>query len=176
MNVGDKIKIHAYKHDGRIYRAWNNIVVLEINDEYIALGNDRSKVTEENGRVWFTKEPAVIYFYKNRWFNVIGQLKEKGLFYYCNIASPYIVDNNIIKYVDYDLDLRVFPDFSLKILDQNEYDMHNKDFNYGNSIDKIVKYELNKLIEMVKIRQIPFIKNEIIEKHKKYLEIIRKKD
>ena len=37
------------------------------------------------------------------------------------MASPYIIDENVIKYIDYDLDLRVFPDGGYKILDYNEY-------------------------------------------------------
>ena len=36
------------------------------------------------------------------------------------MASPYIIDENVIKYIDYDLDLRVFPDGGYKILDYND--------------------------------------------------------
>ena len=35
-----------------------------------------------------------------------------------NIASPYIIEEGTIKYIDYDLDLRVFPDGSFKVLDR----------------------------------------------------------
>ena len=68
-----------------------------------------------------------MFFYKKRWFNIIAQLKPNGIFYYCNIASPYVIDEGILKYIDYDLDLRVFNDGAFKILDRNEYkDLYNK--------------------------------------------------
>lgn len=51
-------------------------------------------------------------------------VKANGIFYYCNIASPYVIDEGILKYIDYDLDLRVFNDGAFKILDRNEYNYH----------------------------------------------------
>ena len=110
VKVGDHLTIHCYKHNGKIHRTWDEATVLEISDEYLVCANNKTKVTENDGRSHKTNEPAVMFFYKKYWFNVIGQLKKHGLFYYCNIASPYIIDNGIIKYIDYDLDLRVFPD------------------------------------------------------------------
>ena len=40
------------------------------------------------------------------------------------MASPFIIEENTIKYIDYDLDLRVFPDGSFKVLDRGEYKYH----------------------------------------------------
>ena len=124
IKVGDKLKIFCYKHDGTLEHTSEEAVVLENNEEYLVCGNGRTKITEKDGRSHMTNEPAVLFFYKNHWFNIIGQLKKFGLFYYCNIATPYLIDENIIKYIDYDLDLRVFPDGGFRILDKNEYNYH----------------------------------------------------
>ena len=104
--IGKKYLIHAYKHDGKIHRSWDEAVLLEIHDDYLVFGNERTKVTESDGRTWRTKEPAVLYFFYNSWYNIIGQYKKDGIYYYCNIASPFIVEEGAIKYIDYDLDLR----------------------------------------------------------------------
>ena len=109
----------------------------ENNEEYLVCGNGRTKITEKDGRSHMTNEPAVLFFYKNHWFNIIGQLKKFGLFYYCNIASPYIIDGKSIKYIDYDLDLRVFPDGGFRILDRNEYNFHKKIMKYPDTIYRI---------------------------------------
>ena len=37
-----------------------------------------------------------MYFFKGRWFNVISQLKKGGIYYYCNIATPFIIEDNTI--------------------------------------------------------------------------------
>ncbi len=121
MKIGDKYKIHCYKHNGEAYQASEETIILDIKDDYIVCGNYMVDVKEPEGHTYKTKELAIIYFYKHNWFNCIAQLKSFGLFYYCNMASPYIIDENVIKYIDYDLDLRVFPDGGYKILDYNEY-------------------------------------------------------
>lgn len=151
--IGSKLQIHSYKHDGTIYRSWDEAVVLDITDDYMVVGNNKTKVTEFDGRTWRTKEPAIIYFYKNKWYNVICQLKATGIYYYCNIATPYIVEENTIKYIDYDLDLRIFPDNTYKILDKAEYEYHRKIMSYSNEIDFVVKKELGNLISIYEKRE-----------------------
>lgn len=174
LEIGDVIKIHCYKHNGMIYKTWDKAIVLDIKKDFIVLGNDKVLVTKKDGRSWHTKEPAIMFFYKNRWFNIIAQLKRNGLFYYCNIASPYVIDNGVIKYIDYDLDLRVFPNGSFKILDRMEYKYHKKQMHYSNRLDFILKYELGNLIDMVRTREMPFNKETINTYYQKYLDLTSK--
>ena len=92
------------------------------------------------------------------------------MFYYCNIASPYIIDNGIIKYIDYDLDLRVFPDGGFRVLDRNEYNYHKKIMRYSDDLDLILKSELSKLIELKRANEGPFkagLVNEYYDIYKK---------
>lgn len=168
IKVGDRLTIHCYKHNGKIDRISDEATVLEVNDEMLIVANYKAKLTESDGRSHRTNETAIIFFYKNKWFNIIAQLKKQGLFYYCNIATPYIIDGNIIKYIDYDLDLRVFPDGGYRILDNNEYKYHKKIMKYPASIDYIVKKELASLIEMKKNNEGPFDKN-IIEYYNRFI-------
>ena len=87
-----------------------------------------------------------------------------------------MIDDKVIKYIDYDLDLRVFPNGSFKILDRMEYKFHKKQMHYSNRLDFILRYELGNLIEIVRNKQFPFQK-EIIEKYySKYVEIIKEKE
>ena len=153
---GDRLKIHKYKHDGQIHRCWNEATFLDENDEYMIFANYKTLVIETDGRTWRTKEPAIMYFSKHDWFNIIGQLKPTGIYYYCNIASPFVIENDTIKYIDYDLDLRVFPDGAFKILDRNEYNYHKKIMKYPREINFIIKNELSSLIEMKKNNISPF--------------------
>lgn len=173
FGVGTVVQIHCYKHNGKIHRIWEETIVLEETNDYIICGNYKTKVIENDGRSHYTKEPAIIFFYKHNWFNIIAQFKEFGLFYYCNIASPYIYDENTIKYIDYDLDLRVFPDGGYRILDRNEYKYHKKIMNYSNDLDLVINKELEKLIALKSKNEGPFnLKtiNEYLNKYKKIAE------
>ncbi|MGM9881319.1 MAG: DUF402 domain-containing protein [Bacilli bacterium] len=174
IKVGDKLEIHCYKHNGKFYRQSDEAVVLDIKDDYIVVGNRKVTIVRSDGRVTKTKESAIIFFFKNRWFNIIGQLKEYGIYFYCNIATPYIIDENVIKYIDYDLDLRVFPNGSFKVLDRMEYRYHKKQMHYSNRLDFILKYELGNLIEMVRKKEAPFNKETIESYNKIYKEIAEK--
>lgn len=172
IKVGDTLVIHCYKHNGMIHKSWKLAYVLDIKNDYIVLGNENVLVTKQDGRTWHTKEPAIMFFYKKRWFNIIAQLKPNGIFYYCNIASPYVIDGGIIKYIDYDLDLRVFNDGAFKILDRNEYNYHKKLMRYPKEINFIVKNELSSLIEMKKSSVFPFNVETIEYYYKLFREIV----
>lgn len=169
LNIGQKYIVHCYKHDGHIYNSYESSVLLDVKKDYIVFGNNKVKVTEEDGTTWYTKEPAIIYYFKNKWYNIIVQFKKDGIYYYCNIASPTIIEGNIIKYIDYDLDLRVFPDNTYKVLDKSEYKYHKSKMGYSDEIDKIVKYELKELINLQKTRHGPFNKKEVMDYYKKFI-------
>ena len=175
---GDKLQIHCYKHDGSFHRTCDEATVLDVSDDVLVCANYKTQIIESDGHnkyhKYYTKEPAIIFFYKDRWFNIIGQIKTKGLYYYCNLASPYIIDDGVIKYIDYDLDLRVFPDGAFKVLDRNEYRYHKKTMNYSKELEKILQYELNKLVEMKKNGEEPFDK-KIIEYYNVLYEQLRSK-
>ncbi len=163
------LKIHCYKHNGKIHRIWENAEILDEGKDYLVCGNFKTTVIEHDGRSYKTKEPAIIFFYKNNWFNIIAQFKEYGLFYYCNIASPYVIDEETIKYIDYDLDLRVFPDGGYRVLDKNEYKYHKKIMNYSDDLDIILNKELEKLINMKNNNEGPFDKKVIDKYFKDYM-------
>ncbi len=173
LKVGDRLKIYCYKHDGTLEHTSDEAIVLENTPDYLVCGNGRTRITEKDGRSHLTNEPAVLFFYKNHWFNIIGQLKKYGLFYYCNIASPYMIDGKSVKYIDYDLDLRVFPDGGFRILDRNEYNYHRKTMHYTEELDKILKSELTYLIEQKRAETGPFTPG-IVDKYYKIYEEIKK--
>ena len=172
--VGENLQIHCYKHNAKIHRIWEDAIIIEETPDYLICGNNKTKVIENDGRSHSTKEPAIIFFYKHNWFNIIAQFKSFGLFYYCNIATPYIIDEDTIKYIDYDLDLRVFPDGGYRVLDKNEYKYHKRIMNYGNDLDYVINKELEKLIAMKKKNEGPFDKKIVytyLEKYKKITNI-----
>ena len=98
-------------------------------------------------------------------------MKKDGIYYYCNIASPLIIEDGAIKYIDYDLDLRVFPDGSYKVLDKGEYKYHKTKMKYPEELDKILNEELKKLIELNKNKNRVFNHEVLISYNEKYEEI-----
>lgn len=147
MCIGDKLQIQCYKHNGKIHRAWDEAILLDEKKGYMVFGNNKTIVTKAEGITWKTKEPAIMYFFKDKWYNIIAQLKKDGIYYYCNIASPFIIEENTIKYIDYDLDLRIFPTGQYKILDRLEYNYHKRIMNYSDELDRVICGSLDELIK-----------------------------
>ena len=167
MCIGDKLQIQCYKHNKKVHRSWSEAVVLDVKKDYIVFGNNKTQVIEAEGNTWNTKEPAIMYFFKDKWYNVIAQMKKDGIYYYCNIATPFIIEDNTIKYIDYDLDLRIFPKGEYKILDKLEYEYHKKKMGYSDDLDKVINNGLRELINEYKNKSIIF--NE--EKNNNYLKL-----
>ena len=169
--IGDKFQIQCYKHNKKIHRAWDEAILLKEEKKYVIFGNDKTIVTEADGSSWKTKEPAIMYFFKNEWFNIIAQLKKDGIYYYCNIATPYIIEEDTIKYIDYDLDLRIFPSGEYKVLDKLEYNYHKKVMNYSDDLDLIINSSLNELIKKYDEKFFPFLEEENKAFNKQYYEL-----
>ena len=169
LKIGKTYQIHSYKHNGQIYKAWDEAVLLKFDfkEGILIFGNNCTTVTEKDGHKWQTKEPAILFFFLNRWYNIIGQYKKKGISYYCNMASPIIIEENTIKYIDYDLDVKVFAGGAFKVVDKNEYNYHKNKFKYPKEIDYIIKKELNELINEIRIKK-NFFNNDDIERWVKY--------
>ena len=176
LKVGDKVEIHCYKHNRKLHRQSDETTIIDIKEDYIVCGNNKTTIVDSDGSVRKTKETAILFFYKKNWFNIIGQLKDYGIYYYCNIATPYIVDENVIKYIDYDLDLRVFPNGSFKILDRMEYKFHKKQMNYSKQLDFILKYELGNLIDKVRKKEEPFDKESLKKYYEKYKQMLKQEE
>ena len=163
MYIGDKLQIQCYKHNKKIHRAWSEAILLDIKKDYLVFGNNKANVTEAEGNTWKTKEPAIMYYFKNKWYNIIAQIKNDGIYYYCNIASPFIIEENTIKYIDYDLDLRIFPKGEYKILDKLEYEYHKKKMKYSSDLDIVINNALKELIKEYEDGAIMFNENKNYE-------------
>ena len=170
IKVGNKVPICCFKHNGEVHRVWDEATVLEENEEYIVVGSECASVLEGDGRFWRAKEPAITVFYKKKWFNVICMLRSTGIHYYCNIASPYEIQDNIITYIDYDLDVGLNSAGQIKILDEIEYNRHKKELNYSLELDYLLKKALYEVLHLCKEKEFPFADKKIEE----FYELLKK--
>ena len=148
--------ICCFKHNGEVHRVWDEAIVLEENDDYIVVGSECANVLEGDGRFWRAKEPAITIFFKKKWYNVICMLRTAGIHYYCNIASPYELQDNVITYIDYDLDVGLNAQGQIKILDEIEYNRHKKEYNYSLELDYLLKKALYEVLKLCKEKEFPF--------------------
>ena len=173
--MGKVTEIISYKHNGLLHRVWQYAYVLKETEDMIIIINDRSSVIDGDGRKWKTKEPAVCFFYKKKWYNIICMLRNKSIYYYCNLSSPYVHDEEGIKYIDYDLDVKVFPSGDKIILDRDEFDFNHYDYGYTDELVEIIERELKNLLHMIDNKETPFNQESVLKEYNEYLKAIEKR-
>ena len=156
LKIGESVYVQSYKHSGCLHRTWSKAQVIDVKDDFVVVVTDHSWVVEADGRLWLTKEPAICFYYTKRWYNIISMVRKTGIYYYCNLASPSLYDGEAIKNIDYDLDVKVFPDGEYMILDENEYEYHASVMNYPESIKKIISSQMEELLDLIVNKKEPF--------------------
>lgn len=139
-----KISVHAYKYNKIPYRSWEFPIIVEENNEYIKCNVKKTFVISANKKnsnkfVYSQiKKETCWYFFKNKMYNLLITNLNTKIKMYFNIASPFCFKNNIISYIDFDLDICVFIDSknNVKIskLDIDEFENHKNKFNYPENL------------------------------------------
>lgn len=167
---GKYVKILSYKHDGHIRRLWDQGFVLEADEDHFVIVTNKTWVKDDDGHHWYTREPAICYFYSDKWYNVIAMLRETGIYYYCNLASPVLYDGEAVKYIDYDLDYKIYPDGSIVLLDEEEYRQHSQEMAYPEEIDGILKKYMAEIKALHQQNAKPFDKEFNEKQFNQYLQ------
>lgn len=155
--------VQAYKHDGSFHRMWSPAYLVEENDCFWALASKASAVIEGDGRNWATNEPAIFFLFKKRWLNIIAMQKTSGIVYYVNIASPTIKDDDYLRYIDYDLDLKLYTDDTIKELDVQEYQENTKLLKYSKELQEKIIESFKEVEKEMKNHEFPFDPNDVLD-------------
>ncbi len=156
--------IQAYKYNGWLYHTWQPLYLIDKNNDYLFCASNSMYVltSKKNSATCFKhcQESCLTcwFFFEKEWFNIKITInkKERTVTYYINIASPYLLESGVIKYIDFDLDYRC-----IKYLDSNNIKWHELDvkefmenknkYHYPMSILTIInkaKFRIEKLIEL----------------------------
>ena len=85
--------------------------------------------------------------------------------------DPYYLDNEALKYIDYDLDVKVFADGEKRLLDVEEYERHKKQMHYSDDLDFILKENVKILVDWINNGRGPFSDAYVNIWYKRYVEL-----
>jgi protein associated with RNAse G/E len=125
--------------------------------------NDQTTIVEADGKEWVSKVPAVSFFMPEQWFNVVALMEDKGIRYYCNLASPPYRYGNVLTYIDYDLDVVVLADGTVHELDRDDFKRHKEEYRYSEAVESHVETGLRTLRSTIANKDFPFGDSEVIE-------------
>lgn len=107
------------------------------------------------------------YYWTDRWYNVFrfhepdGELRN----FYCNINMPPRFDNGTLAYVDLDIDLLVWKDFSIELLDMDEFEENAGKFGYPDELRAKAYEALADLKTLIEKREFPFDQKQAEQAH-----------
>ncbi|MBE3595978.1 MAG: DUF402 domain-containing protein [Hydrogenibacillus sp.] len=154
-HIGDRFVIESYKFDGKMHRRWQDNVLIA-DGRRVICGNDAVTVTEADGSTWTTREPAICFFDRREWYNVIAMIRPDGIHYYCNISTPAVWQKGVLVYTDLDLDVRVSPDGQYEVLDEEEFRENRERYAYPLKIVTQARSALGRLLRRIAAHRAPF--------------------
>ena len=152
------VTINSRKLDGTIHRSWQCEMVEENKNYYVFVGEFQKEVRHSHLGVIRPKTVSFEYYWKNQWYNVFRFHEPDGDFrnFYCNINMPPRLKDGILDYIDLDIDVLVWKDFSYQMLDLEEFAENAKRYNYSTKLKQKVSETLSELVTLIENKNFPF--------------------
>jgi uncharacterized protein len=128
--------VNSRKFDGTIRRSWECEFVASDDEKIDLVGSFEHQVEHQDLGVIEAGTVSYERFYFNRWFNCftfeypVGTLRN----HYINICMPPKIGDDVIDYVDLDIDLIIWPDGRRQILDEEEFVANRMEFRYPEDV------------------------------------------
>lgn len=129
----ESVRVVSYDYKRDSYKTWDASIIEQDQEKILTCHEYPFIITNSSGEVKrFNIAVAVTHFFY-RWFNIIAVFNRKKTFahWYVNLTTPIQFDGATITYEDLLLDLRIRPDFSWELLDQDEYNDHVSELGTG---------------------------------------------
>ena len=150
--------INSKKFNGETDKSWNANLIKKNDSLMIFEGIFEKEIFHQHLGLIRRGTISREYYWTNCWFNVFKFYEPEGRFrnYYCNINKPPVISNNVLNYIDLDIDVVVDKNLTYKILDLDEYEENSLKFKYSSKLKSKINESLQRLLHLVKTKSFPF--------------------
>lgn len=154
------ITINSRKYDGTIDKTWTAKLISRKDNLLTFVGKFENEVRHPHLGVIGRGTISYEFYWLDGWFNVFRFHDSDGSLrnFYCNINTPPKFENNFLNYIDLDIDVLVWKNFSIEILDLDEFEENCKKFNYSAEVKIKAERSLKEIINLIENRDFPFLK------------------
>lgn len=152
------VSVRSLKFDGRLHRAWKANLVAVDDSHIIVEGVFEEEIRHPQLGTIAAGTLSTEYYWTDRCYSIFRFLQPPGELrnYYCNINLPAEFDGDILTFVDLDIDVLVAPDFSYRVLDEEEFTAHAALYVYPETVRNAVPHALAELVRLIESRGYPF--------------------
>lgn len=151
------VTINSRKYDGHIRRSWKGGLVHEDNERLILIGTFSDDI--QHNDLGHIKKGTVSFehFWFDRWFNIFRFHEPDGTLraHYANITMPPTLADDVIDYVDLDIDVVVWPDGRVEILDRTDFERNQVKYGYPEDVIENAERGLGEVLALIRSNALP---------------------
>ena len=161
------VTVNSRKFDNKIHRTWTAYFVEQNSSLLSLVGKFEKEIKHEALGVIGRGTISYEFYWFHRHYNIFRFHEPAGKLrnFYCNLSLRPKLENDVLDYVDLDIDVLVDADFGFRILDSEEYEENAARFSYGNELKNTIEKNLQELLALIKNRQFPFNYKPLTENH-----------
>ncbi len=157
--IGRRIYVSSTKYDGSPHWDFDSWFVLD-EDPLLVTQNFAGQELNTSDGPWTTPYHVRNHFWLDgRWYNVMRfESPNTGALdsWYCNVTTPAMFDGETIRYVDLDLDVRVWPSGEAEVLDEDEFLENSERMAYPPHVVAEARRAVDALLDLAGGRAFPF--------------------
>lgn len=151
------ITVNSRSYDGAIRRSWKCELVERRDPLILFVGKFDADVEHSDLGLIEKGTISYEYYWLDRWYNIFrfhtpdGNLRN----FYCNISMPPRFADDVLDYVDLDIDVLVWPDGRHVVLDLDDYQVSCRTLGYPPEVKDKVEETLQVLLQKIKATDLP---------------------
>jgi protein associated with RNAse G/E len=148
----------AYKYDGRLHYE-QRLSYVSFRDKCLELRGSKGRKLHHYTRddVYTFDKETLEYFFEDRWYTAALVFDDDGnvVHVYCNIAYPARINQDIVSFIDLDVDVVVI-DGRIKVIDVDEFNEHKAIYGYGKELEEKVFEAVERVKTDIRNENYPF--------------------
>ncbi|MEQ1921182.1 MAG: DUF402 domain-containing protein [Pyrinomonadaceae bacterium] len=152
-----QITINSRKYDGHIRRTWPGGLISQSDEMLVVVGSFQEDIQHDDLGMIKRGTVSFEHFWFDRWYNIFRFHEPDGSLrnYYCNITMPPHFADNVLDYVDLDLDLIVWPERGYEVLDRDDLEKNRIKYGYPDDVVAGAEKSLAELIVLIESGSLP---------------------
>ncbi len=163
-----KIKVISRKYNGALRDEYEAYLIAEDNEVITIFTPPGTLSFSPKKGEWLSGPDGLLELYfKQRWYNVWHICEQRSGWnrIYANIAMPATLQDNVLTWVDLDLDLRIHLDGALEVLDEEEFVTHSNLFAYPPAVVEQARAAVAELVTLYQRGVYPFTHIEQVARY-----------
>lgn len=134
--IGRPITVNSRKYDGSLRRSWSAHLIQRSEGHILLEGYFETEVRHPELGIIAKGTRSVEAFFFDRWYNYFSFYEPNREFrnHYINISMPPRMIDDAVDYVDLDIDVIIWPDERIEVLDEQEFRENARLYNYPNDV------------------------------------------